>query len=101
MAPMNDSWADIRRAFPVECDRCSEILEYIRAHPGCRSSQIRSYLGCDGAGLFRVLIEMHKEGAIILERGMGGLRIPDDQTSPSDGMISTEPTAKSGQMGSA
>ncbi len=93
-----DSWRDIRRAFPDVCDRRSDILEFIRSHPGCRSSRIREHLGCDGAGLFRVLFQLHRDGELISERGR--LSVPGCPQS-SEGMISTGSTVTHGQKGSA
>ena len=93
-----DPWRDIRRAFPDVCDRRSNILEFIRSHPGCRSSQIRQSLGLDGAGLFRVLFQLHREGGLVSERGC--LRVPGPLRSSGD-MISTESAVTDGPKGSA
>ncbi len=98
---MNDPWREIRLAFPEECDRRSDIVEFVHTHPGCRSSDIRTHLGLEGAGLFRVLFQLHKDGFIVLERGLHGISVPDDRACPSEGMISTESTVKCGPKGSA
>ncbi len=67
-APVNDTWKCIREMFPEEHARHSEILEYIRIHPGCRNSEIRANLEpCDAAGLIRVLIQMYKDGDIRID----------------------------------
>ncbi len=93
-----DPWRGIRRAFPDVCDRRSDILDFVREHPGCRSSQIRQSLGLDGAGLFRVLFQLHRDGELVSERGC--LRVPGSLRF-SDDMISTESTVKCGRKGSA
>ena len=93
-----DPWRDIRRAFPDVCDRRSNILEFIRSHPGCRSSQIRQSLGLDGAGLFRVLFQLHRDGELVSERGC--LRVTGSPRFSED-IISTESTVTHGPKGSA
>ena len=93
-----DPWRDIRRAFPDVCDRRFDILGFVREHPGCRSSLIRQSLGLDGAGLFRVLFQLHRDGALVSERGC--LRVPGFLRSSGD-MISTESTVTHGPKGSA
>ena len=75
-SPGPDVWKGIRQMFPRESDRREEILEYIRIHPGCGSSEIRAYFDpCDGAGLIRVLMQMHKDGDIQLD-SRGGFHTP-------------------------
>ena len=93
-----DPWRDIRRAFPDACDRRSDILDFVREHPGCRSSRIRQSLGLDGAGLFRVLFQLHREGGLVSERGC--IRVPGPLRSSGD-TISTESTVTHGPKGSA
>lgn len=68
MMHTDDAWKSIRRMFPREYERRSEILEYIRIHPQCRSSEIRAYFDpCDGTGLTRILLQMHKDGDIEMD----------------------------------
>lgn len=68
-APSNDAWENIREIFPREHSKHSEILEYVRIHPGCGASEIRAYFDpCDPSGLMRVLLQMHKDGDINIDR---------------------------------
>ena len=93
-----DPWRDIRHAFPDVCDRCDDVLDFVKEHPGCRSSQIRQSLGLDGAGLFRVLFQLHRDGELVSERGC--LRVTGSPRFSED-MISTESTVTCGRKGSA
>ena len=93
-----DPWRDIRRAFPDVCDRCDDVLDVVKEHRGCRSSHIRQSLGLDGAGLFRVLFQLHREGGLVSKRGC--LRVPGP-LRPSRDTISTESTVTDGPKGSA
>lgn len=92
---MTDPWKSIRRSFPDECFARDDILDFVGRNPGCRSSHIRESLGIDGAGLFSVLFQLHREGSLVSERGC--LFVPQS----SEGTISTAQAVTDGLRGSA
>lgn len=99
-----EAWARIARVFPKECAKRDEILEYIRIHPGGRFSELRAYFDtCDYQGLTRVLFQLHRDGAIVLDAEGHRLAVSAEcpQNAPvrhfgREDVTLTEKTAKSG-----
>lgn len=99
-APPTDAWQMIRDSFPDVHARYDDILAFIRANPGCGFCQVRASVGCDGAGLMRVLLGMHRDGTVTMCL-FNDIRAAVSFCGGCPAMISTESTATSGPVGSA